>query len=191
MRLFGPSAFVATFQTSRGCASGFHHNHRHTSPSRLVTDEVNQLAERPVGYHAVEPLAGFAAVADTSKVLQRDEAPWRACNNVNNLAADLVVDVLSPSAFSRLAGLDFADVLPAATHTAILLMSPTGMLEAFASPELDDTWPDQRCQLRYPEVYAKARTVTDGRRIGSNTKGQIDVPVAVSFIQFGIPIGEG
>lgn len=188
MGLVRTVALLATNRTGAGGSPRVDVDHGDTRPRRLVLDEVHELTEGPRRHHAVQALAMLTPVSDACEVFEGNASTGNACHEVNNLTTDLVVLVSDPVRFSPTVLFEFADVLPATTHPAVMTELPAGVLKVFASPKENGVGSDQRSQLRYSEVHAKARPVTDGRRVGNDAKGQTDVPVAILLVEFGVTL---
>lgn len=188
MGLVRTVALFATNRTGAGGSPRVDVDHGDACPRRLVLNEVHELAEGPRRHHAVQALAMLTPVSDACEVFEGNASTGNACHEVNNLTTDLVVLVPDPVGLSSTAFFEFADVLPAATHPAVMTELPAGVLKVFASPKENGVGSDQCSQLRYSEVHAKARPVTDGRRVGNDAKGQTDVPVAIPLVEFGVTL---
>ena len=188
MGLVRTIALLATNRAGAGGSPRVDVDHGDTRPRRLVLDEVHELTEGPRRHHAVQALAMLTPVSDACEVFEGNASTGNACHEVNNLTTDLVVLVSDPVRLSSTVFLEFTDVLPATTHPAVMTELPAGVLKVFASPKENGVWSDQCSQLRYSEVHAKARPVTDGRRVGNDAKGQTDVPVAILLVELGVTL---
>lgn len=188
MGLVRTITLLATNRTGAGGSPRVYVDHGNARPRRLVLNEVHELTEGPLRHHAVQTLAVFTPVSDACEVFEGNASAGDACHEVNNLTTDLVVLVPNPVCLSSTAFFEFTDVLPATTHPAVLTELPAGVLKVFASPKENGVGSDQCSQLRYSKVHAKARPVTDGRRVGNDAKGQADVPVAILLVEFGVTL---
>lgn len=188
MGLVRTVALLAANRTGTGGSPRVYVDHGDACPRRLVLNKVHELTEGPRCHHAVQALAMFTPVSDACEVFEGDASTGNSCHEVNNLTTDLVVLVPDPIRLSPTVLFEFTDVIPATTHPAVMAELPAGVLKVFASPKENGVGSDQRSQLRYSEVHAKARPVTDGRRVGNDAKGQTDVPVAILLVEFGVTL---
>ena len=182
---------VPTARTHLGRVAGVNPHDGDARSFGLVDDHVRKLPEGPVTHHAVEPLATPCTVTDTVKFFQDDDAARCASNDVHQFAADLVIDVPLPAAFLAFGRLNLVHAFLLVHASAVSLKASPSVLNSFARPELDDIGANQSSCFRNAQVHAEELSiVTDDGRVCGKAKGQLDVPLAVTFVELGITVGK-
>src|SRR6266498_2269094 len=115
------SLCVATAATALAGMPGVFFDHRYTYQRSLVMDEVKKLRKRPAMYHAVDLAGHLHTITDAQKLLDVEHAPMCG-NDIDNLAADLVILLGCPAGFLALGPLHHAEL-------ALLLQRKLGMVK--------------------------------------------------------------
>lgn len=194
VRSIRPRAMATPWARARG-ATRVHEHDWNPVPRRLVLDKADQLAEGPGAHHAVETLAGLEPIADAIQPLQDDDGMGVAQGHLDDLCADLVVDVAYPAAFFASGGFDpvgAAVALVATTQVGKVLPLAAGGLAVKVDDAVGcvDTRQSHNTQIDADEGRLRrgaAFTVTDGRRRGY-ADGEHHIPVVTTLEELGIAV---
>lgn len=186
-----PCAMSTSWTRARG-ATRVHKHDRNLVLRCLVFDEADQLAKGPGGHHAVEALAGLEPVADAIQPLQDDDRVGVAQGHLDDLRADLVIEVTHPAAFLASAGLDSVGTLVAlvaAAQVGKVLSLATGGLAVKMDDAIGCGNARQSHDTQVDADEGGIFAVTDGWR-----RGYVDrehhIPVVAALEELGITAGE-
>lgn len=164
---------------------------RNSSLFGFVDNHVRKLPKGPIAHHAVETFAAPHSVANAIQLFKDNDRVRCASNDVDQFAANFMVDIFSPIGLSALIGPDFVRSSLSSHALAILLESSLSVLGGFTRPELDDARADQRCHFCYPQVHTEElNIVTDGWYVGRIADRQLGIPLAISLEDLSITPGE-